>query len=219
MTENNIKGNKLATWYECTSPHLDISQLRSSTFKTVSFSLASSSDLTTALQILDSSTTPYLAMPSASKRADERERMSTTEADEQNLIRKVGWKALFSFTTRKHIPVLSVAVASATIAALTLPAMAIVFGLIFGQFADFGAGKLSAAEFLGNVSKYCAYLTAFGGLSWLANSIYFMSFLTFGELQARSARDRIFNALLEKNMAWYDTKDTGIAAFLPAVSM
>jgi ATP-binding cassette subfamily B (MDR/TAP) protein 1 len=162
---------------------------------------------------------PYVAMSLASNRADEQEGMSITEADEEDLIRKMGWNVLFSFTTRKHIPVLSVALVFATIAALTLPAMAVVFGLIFRQFADFGAGKLSATEFLHNVSRYCTYLTAFGGVSWMANSVYFMSFLMFGELQARSARDRLFDALLKKDMAWYDTKDTGVAAFLPAISM
>lgn len=158
-------------------------------------------------------------MSSASNDADVRDKPTTTVEDEEDLVRKMGWKALFSFTTRKHVPVLSVACVAATVAALTLPAMAIVFGLIFRQFSDFGAGKVSASDFLRNVSTYCTYLTAFGGVSWLANSIYFMSFLTFGELQAQSARDRIFNALLEKNMAWYDTRDTGVAAFLPAVQM
>ena len=158
-------------------------------------------------------------MSSVSNRVDERDKTRMMEADEQDLIRKMGWKALFSFTTRKHVPVLSVAFAAATIAALTLPAMAIVFGLIFRQFADFGAGKVSATDFLNKVSIYCTYLTAFGGVSWLANSIYFMSFLTFGELQAQSARDRLFNALLQKDMAWYDTRDTGVAAFPPTIQM
>jgi ATP-binding cassette subfamily B (MDR/TAP) protein 1 len=158
-------------------------------------------------------------MTSASNCTSEPEKMATTEAEEQDLVRKMGWKALFSFTTRNHIWVLSTTLVGAMIAALTLPAMAIVFGQIFRQFADFGAGKLSAAAFLDKVSKYCTYLVLFGGLSWLANSIYFMSSLTFGELQARSARDRIFNALLEKNIAWYDTRDTGIVALLPGVQM
>jgi ATP-binding cassette subfamily B (MDR/TAP) protein 1 len=158
------------------------------------------------------------ALSSTSNSADERDKSNSTE-DGEDLIHEMGRKALFSFTTRKHIPVLAIAVTAGIVAALCLPAMAIVFGLIFRQFSDFGAGKLTGTVFLRNVSKYCMYLVAFGSISWLANSIYFMCFLTFGELQAHSARDQIFNALLLKNMAWYDTRDTGVAAFLSDIQM
>jgi ATP-binding cassette subfamily B (MDR/TAP) protein 1 len=105
------------------------------------------------------------------------------------------------------------------VAALTNPAIAIVFGSVFRQFADFGAGNITASEFLHNIAKYCTYLTAFGCLSWLSNSISCMAFMAFGELQAHSARDMIFISLLRKDMAWYDTRDTGIAALLPSVQM
>ena len=137
----------------------------------------------------------------------------------QDFIRDVGWNALFSFTTKRHLPVLCSACLGAAVAALTMPALAILYGFIFREYADFGAGRTSGTTFLRNTSRYCTYLAAVGGLNWLANSIYFMSFLTFGELQARSARDRIFDALLRKNIAWYETRETGAAAFLPAVQM
>jgi ATP-binding cassette subfamily B (MDR/TAP) protein 1 len=52
---------------------------------------------------------------------------------------------------------------------------------------------------------------------WFANSVYFTLFLTFGELQARSAREKIFNTLLKKDLEWYDTRENGIAAFLPSL--
>jgi ATP-binding cassette subfamily B (MDR/TAP) protein 1 len=62
-------------------------------------------------------------------------------------------------------------------------------------------------------------LTGIASVNWMANSIYFFFFLTFGELQARSARNRIFDALMSKDMAWYDTRETGTAALLPAIQM
>ena len=160
-----------------------------------------------------------MAMSPASNGTDEQEKTNTQDDEEHDFIRKVGWKALFGFTTKKHLPVLSVAVFAASIAALTLPGMAVVYGLIFRQFADFGSGEITGAILLRNASKYCTYLAALASLNWLANSIYFVMFLTFGELQARSARDMIFNALLRKDMEWYDTRESGIAAFLPAVQM
>lgn len=138
---------------------------------------------------------------------------------EQNFEQRAGWKALFGFTTRAHLPVLSVAVLSAIVAALTMPAMAVVYGLVFRQFSSLASGHISSSTFLHNVSKYCLYMTGFVGLSWLANTIFFMTFLAFGELQARAARDRLFSALLKREMKWYDTRENGIAAFLPSLQM
>lgn len=142
------------------------------------------------------------------------------EDDEQNdFMRRVGWKALFGFTTKKHIPMFCAALLVAVIAALTLPAMAVLFGLIFRQFAEYASAKITGPVLLHNASKYCLYLTAVCTVCWFANSVYFALFLAFGELQARSARERIFDALLRKDMKWYDTRQSGVAAFLPSVQM
>ena len=55
--------------------------------------------------------------------------------------------------------------------------------------------------------------------SWLASSTFYALFLVFGELQARSARERMFEALLQKDIAWYDTRKGGVAALLPTIQM
>jgi ATP-binding cassette subfamily B (MDR/TAP) protein 1 len=151
----------------------------------------------------------------ASNNTDEQEK--STQDEQNNLIRQVGWKALLSFTTWKHVPVLCLALFCASVAALTLPAFAIVYGLVFRQFASFGSGQMTGPELLRNASKYCTYLTALAAINWFANSIYFASYLTFGELQASSARNRIYTALLRKDMAWYDTRQSGITALLPSI--
>ena len=39
--------------------------------------------------------------------------------------------------------------------------------------------------------------------------------LAYGELQAKSARDRLFHGLLEKEIEWYDLRMNGIGALLP----
>jgi ATP-binding cassette subfamily B (MDR/TAP) protein 1 len=49
--------------------------------------------------------------------------------------------------------------------------------------------------------------------------LYFFFFLTFGELQARSARTRVFETLIKKDIGWFDTRETGVAAFLPRIQM
>ncbi|KAL5418582.1 hypothetical protein PMIN04_007283 [Paraphaeosphaeria minitans] len=158
-----------------------------------------------------------MATPAASNRVNEPDKQDVLDAEEQQFVANMGWKALFSFTTRKHLPVLAFAVLASSLAALTLPALAVLYGLLFREFGSVAKGDKSDSQFLKQVSTYCIYVTAIGGVSWLGNSLHFAAFMTFGEMQARSARGRLFGALLNKDMAWYDTRDTGMAAFLPAM--
>ncbi|KAF2264340.1 P-loop containing nucleoside triphosphate hydrolase protein [Lojkania enalia] len=149
----------------------------------------------------------------------EQEKKLPKKDEEDGLTRRAGWKTLFGFTTKRHLPVLSLAVTMAAIAALTLPAMAILYGILFRQFADYGSGKINGTALLRNASKYCLYMTGIAAINWLTNSLYFILFLIFGELQARSARERIFNTLVRRDMEWYDTRQNGIAALLSTIQM
>ncbi|KAL1796802.1 hypothetical protein ACET3X_005342 [Alternaria dauci] len=139
--------------------------------------------------------------------------------EEQDYVSRVGWKALFSFTTRKHVPVLVGGIFMASLAALTMPVFAILYGLVSGQYTSYGKGDIDSNQFIGNIAQLCIILAGIGTLNWIANSLYFTFLLVFGELQARSARDRVFDSLLKKDMAWFDMRESGVAAFLPAVQM
>lgn len=160
-----------------------------------------------------------MATSSVTTSSTEPDKRTPEDEAEYDYIRNTGWKALFTFTKRKHIPVLVAALFAALVSALTNPAIAIMFGFVFKMFTDFGAGNLTAPEFLHGVSKYCAYLTGFGFASWAASSFFCALFMSFGDLQAHSAREVIFNALLKKDMAWYDTRDSGTAALLGSAQM
>jgi ATP-binding cassette subfamily B (MDR/TAP) protein 1 len=149
----------------------------------------------------------------------EPEKISCQNNDEQQYVLQVGWKALFGFTTKKHLPIFTGAMLSALIAAATLPVFAIIYGLIFRDYTDYGAGKLDSIALRSSVTRYCLILTGIASVNWMANSVCFFFFVTFGELQARSARNKIFDALMSKDMAWYDTRETDTAAFLPAMQM
>ncbi|OCL04888.1 P-loop containing nucleoside triphosphate hydrolase protein [Glonium stellatum] len=139
--------------------------------------------------------------------------------DERNYIRQAGWKALFGFTSKKHLGVLSGAIFFAVIAGLILPGQSLLFGLVFNQFANYRSGRISGPALLINVSKYSVYMTALGAGCWFSNALYFMFWLSFGELQARSARDRVFRNLISKDIIWYDMRKNGVGAFLPRVQM
>jgi ATP-binding cassette subfamily B (MDR/TAP) protein 1 len=160
-----------------------------------------------------------MAPAPAPKDAAEQEKPSALATKEQQYVLHAGWKVLFGFTTKTHIPICSGAMLFAIIAAATLPVFSVMYGRIFGDYTDYGAGKKDSEGLRSSVTSYCLILTGVVALNWAANSLYFFFFLTFGELQARSARHRIFDALLRKDMAWYDTRETGIAAFLPPIQM
>lgn len=150
---------------------------------------------------------------------EKEENESTQTDEEQEYVSYVGWKALFGFTTTSHIVVLIGALASAAAAAATLPVFSIIYGLVFGAYSDYGAGNVDGTELLSEVTRLCSIMTGIAAVSWVLNSISFCFFLLFGELQAKSARTRVFDVLIRKDMAWFDTRESGIAAFLPTIQM
>ncbi|KAK1909126.1 hypothetical protein P3342_011204 [Pyrenophora teres f. teres] len=147
------------------------------------------------------------------------EKTATQADDERAYMSQVGWKALFGFTTRQHVPIILGGIAAASIAALSMPIFAIIYGLIFREYTNYGAGNSDSDKLMSSITRFCIILTGITTVTWLANSFYFFFFLTFGELQARSARNRIFDALMKKDMTWFDMREAGIAAFLPTVQM
>lgn len=150
---------------------------------------------------------------------EEQEKTNTQANEEQEYASHVGWKALFGFTTSSHVAVLISALASAAVAAATLPVFSIIYGLVFGVYSDYGAGKVDGMQLLDEVTRLCLIMTGIATASWVLNSIFFFLFLLFGELQAKSARTRIFDALIRKDMTWFDMRESGIAAFLPTIQM
>ena len=160
-----------------------------------------------------------MATTSESEHSEKEEKIATQTDSEQEYALQVGWKALFGFTTTSHIPVLISALVSAAAAAATLPVISIIYGQIFGAYSDYGSGKTDGNTLLNEVSRLCLIMTGITAASWILNSIFFSLFLLFGELQAKSARSRIFDVLIRKDITWFDMRESGIAAFLPTIQM
>lgn len=157
--------------------------------------------------------------PALSDNSAKDEKVANQPDDEQEYAAQVGWKALFGFTTTSHVAVLISALASAAAAAATLPIFSIMYGRTFGAYSDYGAGKTDGDELLSEITRLCVIMTGIAAASWVLNSVFFFLFLLFGELQAKSARARIFDVLIRKDVAWYDMREDGIAAFLPTIQM
>lgn len=122
------------------------------------------------------------------------------------------WRSLFAFTSSRHFFALFLAILFAILSSLLKPAAAIVFGKLFSTFTSFGAGTIDIRETLEQTKLWCICLTALGGAAWLFDAIWFLQWLNFGELQAKQARESLFEALLEKNMRWYDLQEDGISS-------
>ena len=125
------------------------------------------------------------------------------------------WRSLFRFTTRAHYIPLLLGLLLSICSGIIIPALSIFLGRLFDSFTDFGAGRLSGPGLVSKVSRNAIYLVGLGSASWLLNGCYFMSWLVFGELQAKSVRDKLFDGLLQKDMEWYDLRKAGVGAMIP----
>ncbi|TKA77577.1 hypothetical protein B0A49_02831 [Cryomyces minteri] len=146
-------------------------------------------------------------------------RGNPADTGEEGGTKSAEWKALLNFTTKKHIIPLSLAIVFSVLASLLTPAQAFFLGKIFDGFTSFGGGNLDKIGLMNQITKYCLYMVGLGFSSWLLHALFFTFWLAFGELQAKSARDRLFNGLLEKDIEWYDMRKSGIGALIPRFQM
>jgi ATP-binding cassette subfamily B (MDR/TAP) protein 1 len=96
-------------------------------------------------------------------------------------------------------------------------ALAVLLGKTFNVMSAYAAGTASAEETRNEVAMWCYVLFGIGGANWLANTAFLALWIAFGELQANSARRDIFNTLLWKDMAWFDSQEKGISSLLVRV--
>ncbi|OSS46041.1 hypothetical protein B5807_08128 [Epicoccum nigrum] len=158
-----------------------------------------------------------MATTSESKFSYTEEKSTSSVDEEQESTSQAGWKALFGFTTTSHIAVLISALASAAAAAAILPIFSVIYGLVFGAYSDYGSGKVNGDQLMSTVTRLSLIMTGVAAANWVFNSIFFSLFLLFGELQAKSARNRMFDVLIRKDIEWFDRRECGIAALLPTI--
>jgi ATP-binding cassette subfamily B (MDR/TAP) protein 1 len=128
---------------------------------------------------------------------------------------KAPWRALFFFTTKSNLPTLITGILFSIIAGASPPTNAWIQGKIFESFSLLGAGQLTGEKLYNDDRKYVLYFVALAGATWFVNTGEFTCWMSFGELQAKSARNRLFHGLLEKDIQWYDMHKHGIGALLP----
>ncbi|OTA87178.1 hypothetical protein M434DRAFT_15587 [Hypoxylon sp. CO27-5] len=123
-------------------------------------------------------------------------------------------KHLFTFTTWQHCGPLAAGLAASLLSGALRTSLAILIGKIFQVISEFGSGQLTGSDTLTQVSSWCLILTIIGGAGWLVNFAFMFSWIAFSELQARNIRQRMFRALLKKDMEWFDGQEDGVASLL-----
>jgi len=116
------------------------------------------------------------------------------------------WSSLFGFTRKRNFLALLPALLFSIASGLVIPLMSLLMGRIFGSFAEYSSNKIGSEELLISVSRYTDYLLLLGVAGWFVSGSFFTSWLVFGELQARVAREELFQGVISKDMEWFDTR-------------
>lgn len=130
---------------------------------------------------------------------------------------KAQWKFLVYFTAKRHLVPLVLACACSLICGIMVPVLAVLLGVVFNELASFGSESISNVEILHNVSVYSLYLVALGSATWAAHTVHFGLWVSCGQLQAKTARETLFDALLRADLEWFETTEDGVAALLPRI--
>lgn len=132
-------------------------------------------------------------------------------------VAKSSFRDLFAFTRRHHVPVVGCAVFTAAMVAGARTTYAVLTGKIFDIVTRFGAGHLRPEEFLSDMSRWAGYMCLLGLGMWAVSSADMTLWVLTGELRARTARERLFASFLQKSMAWYDSRDSGISSLMVGI--
>jgi ATP-binding cassette subfamily B (MDR/TAP) protein 1 len=128
-----------------------------------------------------------------------------------------GWKSLFSFTAKAHLPVLLPAIFLSTAAGTLQPTMAFFFGKFFDSFSDFASGEIEGAVFMDRSLTSFNAMFAIGAATFLFKGALFTLWLVFGEMQARCVRELLFASLLDRDMGWYEARTSGVESLLARI--
>lgn len=116
--------------------------------------------------------------------------------------------------TRQDVSVALFATAASAAVAAAKTTYALLLGEIFQVITNYGSGTLSAHDTLQQVVTWCLALTALGIGMAVFSSLLMMLWILNGETRARTVRIRLFQALLAKDMTWFDTRRGSIASLM-----
>ncbi|KAK4121932.1 P-loop containing nucleoside triphosphate hydrolase protein [Parathielavia appendiculata] len=130
---------------------------------------------------------------------------------------KSTFKHLFTFTSRRHIPLLVLALIAAAVEAAGRTVYAILIGRIFDVISRFGSGLLPPGEFLSQISRWALWMCVLGVGVWLSSTVDVATWVIGGELRARTAREEVYGRLLGRRMGWFEQRPEGLSGLMTRV--
>ncbi|KAK4154236.1 P-loop containing nucleoside triphosphate hydrolase protein [Chaetomidium leptoderma] len=131
---------------------------------------------------------------------------------------KSSFKHLFTFTPPAHLPLLALSLTTAAFVAAGRTAYAIFLGRIFEIVSRFGAGLLSPADFLAQISQWAVWMCVLGVGVWLFSTVDVAAWVVGGELRARTARTAVFGGLLGRDVGWFERREEGVGGLAVGVA-
>lgn len=132
---------------------------------------------------------------------------------------KPTWRNLFFFITRHQAVSLILAIITAVCTVATNASYAIFLGRVMDIITSLGSGTTSKENVLSGISHWCTIAAVAGAATCVFNSAFMAMWVIFGETVARNARKMLFAGLLDKEMAWFDSKEEGISSMLSRMQM
>lgn len=87
-----------------------------------------------------------------------------------------------------------------------------------GKFGDavtqFGGGNIDSNELRKRTQVPIYGFAIIGCISLCSNALAFIAWGLFGDLQAKSVRHELFRNLLDKDLDWFEARESGIASLL-----
>lgn len=140
--------------------------------------------------------------------------LATTGLISEGLKAKAQWTASFTFTQRGHYGVLCLAIFFATCSALVQPTVSIFMGRYSDALAQFGGGFIDSGTLRDRTMVGVHAFIVLGCCTLFTNAGMFATWTIFGEMQAKSVREELFRSLLEKDLEWFEMRESGIASLL-----
>lgn len=132
---------------------------------------------------------------------------------------KSTFRHLFAFTKREHTGSLALAIFGAACAAGFKVAFAVLIGQAVNIITPLGAGTISKDEAMANMTSWCIRFSVLGVAAWFFYAAFMASWIICGELVAYNTRKILFNNLLYKDMAWFDSQEDGISSVLSSIQV
>jgi ATP-binding cassette subfamily B (MDR/TAP) protein 1 len=142
---------------------------------------------------------------------------TTQRTDDNTMNTTPPWRALLFFTNWNHIGFLSLGLLSSVATGAVIPIQAYIVGQLSQQLVNYGTGSETGIGFKSESKRYVIWLVLLGSASWLVNSGFFISWVIFGELQARSARQKLFSSLIEREFEWFDKRKDGVGSLATCI--